>query len=142
MEALARTRLAACGAAVLTVGAGLGVRAVGSGSGDVAKYGGDALYTVLVYALIVTLAPQARPFVTALGALGFSCAVELLQLTALPAELAERSRLARLILGSTFNAPDLTWYAVGALCAGLTHATAASRRRRAPARAGGPFAGT
>ncbi|MFC9817448.1 hypothetical protein ACFVJM_35980 [Streptomyces virginiae] len=36
------------------------------------------------------------------------------------------------MLGSTFNAPDLFWYAVGAAGGGLLHA-AMSRRRRTPA---------
>lgn len=138
MGTLARTRLMACGAAVLTVAAGLGIRAVGAG--DVAKYGGDALYTVLVHTLVVLAAPRVRPLTAAAGALAFSCAVELLQLTAVPAVLAARSVLARLVLGSTFNAPDLLWYAVGAACAGLAHAVTARRRAGADRRrrAGNP----
>jgi uncharacterized protein YfiM (DUF2279 family) len=31
-----------------------------------------------------------------------------------PAALSAHSALARLVLGTTFNAPDLFWYAVGA----------------------------
>ncbi|MFJ9028007.1 DUF2809 domain-containing protein [Streptomyces sp. NPDC102274] len=131
MGTLVRTRLVAGGAALLTVGAGLGIRGVGSGGGDVVKYGGDALYTVLVYTLAVLVAPRARPLVAGGVALGFSWAVELFQLTDLPGELAARSVLARLVLGSTFNAPDLLWYAVGALCAGLAHGTVAGWRRGA-----------
>ncbi|AXG82848.1 DUF2809 domain-containing protein [Streptomyces paludis] len=100
---------------MVTVGAGLGVGVLGGG--DVAKYGGDALYTVLVYAVVVFGWPRVRPGVAAVGAVGFSWGVELLQLTGVPAELAGRSVVARLVLGSTFNAPDLLWYAVGAgLC--------------------------
>ncbi|MEU3185341.1 DUF2809 domain-containing protein [Streptomyces sp. NPDC006923] len=115
----ARTRLAACAAASAVLVAGLVIRAVATG--DVAKYAGDALYTVLVQALVVLLAPRVRPLVAASVALAFSYAVELLQLTGVPAELAARSLAARLVLGSTFNAPDLLWYAVGAGCAGLVH---------------------
>ncbi|MFD7092278.1 DUF2809 domain-containing protein [Streptomyces sp. NPDC059896] len=141
MGTLVRTRLVAGGAALLTVGAGLGIRGVGGGGGDVVKYGGDALYTVLVYTLVVVAAPRVRPLVAGGVALGFSWAVELFQLTALPAELAARSVFARLVLGSTFNAPDLLWYAVGALVAGLGHAglghAASARRRRDP---GAPLA--
>ncbi|GFM98690.1 hypothetical protein Sfulv_35010 [Streptomyces fulvorobeus] len=48
-------RLSAAGAAVLTVAAGLGVRA--AADGDVAKYAGDALYTVLIHTLVVVAAP-------------------------------------------------------------------------------------
>lgn len=54
-----RTRLTAATAAVITVGAGLGLRAVAEGS--VAKYGGDALYTVLLVTLVVLAAPRVTP---------------------------------------------------------------------------------
>ncbi|MFF9350994.1 DUF2809 domain-containing protein [Streptomyces sp. NPDC014734] len=104
--------MTAAGAAMVTVAAGLGVRAVAGG--DVAKYAGDALYTVLICALVFLAAPRARPAVAAGTALAVSWAVEFLQLTDLPADLSRHSTVARLVLGSTFNAPDLFWYAVGA----------------------------
>ncbi|MFD5113450.1 DUF2809 domain-containing protein [Streptomyces sp. NPDC058391] len=126
MGVLGRARLVAGGVALLTVAGGLGVRAVAAG--DVAKYAGDALYTVLVYVLIVLAAPRVRPLVASCVALAFSCAVELLQLTGVPAELAARSVVARLVLGSTFNAPDLLWYAVGAAVAALVHRSVTVRR--------------
>ncbi|MFF1645342.1 DUF2809 domain-containing protein [Streptomyces sp. NPDC058240] len=107
-----RARAVAAGAAVLTVLAGLGVRALADGA--FAKYAGDALYTVLICALVAVIAPGARPAVRAGTALAFSWAVELLQLTGVPAELSRHSTVARLVLGSTFGAPDLLWYAVGA----------------------------
>lgn len=107
-----RTRLAAAGAAVVIVGLGLGLRAVAAG--DVAKYGGDALYTALLLALVVLAAPGIRPSRAAGIALAVSWAVEFFQLSGVPAELSERSTAARLVLGSTFNPPDLFWYAVGA----------------------------
>ncbi|MFI6864002.1 DUF2809 domain-containing protein [Streptomyces sp. NPDC050421] len=120
-----RVRGVAAGAAVLTVAAGLGVRTVADGA--VAKYAGDALYTVLVCALVALCAPRARPLVVAGAGLGISWAVEFLQLTGVPAELSERSAVARLVLGSTFNAPDLFWYAVGAAAAWAAHTAATSR---------------
>ncbi|MGY0021108.1 DUF2809 domain-containing protein [Streptomyces sp. cg35] len=95
----------ACGAAVLTVAAGLGVRSWAGG--DFAKYAGDTLYTVLVCVVVVMAAPRLRPAVAAGVALGFSWAVELLQIVGIPAVLQP-------LLGSTFNAPDLFWYVVGA----------------------------
>lgn len=67
------------------------------------------------------------------GALAFSWAVELLQLTGVSAGPAGRSVLVRLVLGSTFNAPDLLWYAVGAAAAALAH-TSVTGRRAAPER--------
>jgi len=88
---------------------GLGVRAFTGG--DFAKYAGVALYTTLIYAV---LAFWLRPLWSAVVATGISWAVEFFQLTGIPAELSARSSLAHLVLGSTFNAPDLFWYAVGA----------------------------
>ncbi|MEU1079576.1 DUF2809 domain-containing protein [Streptomyces sp. NPDC005908] len=126
--ATGRTRLVAAAAALVTVGAGLGLRAVATG--DVAKYGGDALYTLLVLTLVVLLAPRTPPARAAGVALALSWAVELLQLTGLPAELSARSTAARLVLGSTFNAPDLFWYAIGA-AAGWLVLRAPARRRPA-----------
>ncbi|MGW1773888.1 ribosomal maturation YjgA family protein [Streptomyces sp. NPDC002104] len=124
----ARTRLVAAGAVVVTLGAGLGLRAVATGS--LAKYGGDALYTVLVFALVVAALPRLTALRAAAAALAVSWAVEFLQLTGVPAELSRHSVLARLVLGSTFNAPDLFWYAVGAAVGWLCH-TAASRAQAA-----------
>ncbi|MFE2289379.1 DUF2809 domain-containing protein [Streptomyces sp. NPDC059443] len=122
-----RTRTAAVAAAGLTIGAGLGLRTVAAG--DVAKYGGDALYTVLLLTLVVAAAPRIPPVRAAAIALAVSWAVEFLQLGPVPAELSRHSTLARLVLGSTFNAPDLFWYAVGAGAGCLVH-TALRRARR------------
>lgn len=124
-------RAAAVAAAVLTVAAGLGVRAVSGG--EVAKYAGDALYTVLIHTLVVFLVPRVRPLTAAGTALVVSWAVELAQLTDLPAELSRHSTAARLVLGSTFNAPDLFWYAVGAALAWAVHTCLTARRALAHA---------
>ncbi|MFJ6689044.1 DUF2809 domain-containing protein [Streptomyces sp. NPDC091294] len=111
-RARARRRLVAAAAAVVIVGAGLALRAVAAG--EVAKYGGDALYTLLLFALVLVAAPGTAPAKAAAVALAVSWGVEFLQLTDVPADLARQSTAARLVLGSTFNAPDLFWYAVGA----------------------------
>ncbi|MFI2645320.1 DUF2809 domain-containing protein [Streptomyces sp. NPDC018610] len=108
-----RTRLSATAAALLVVGAGLGLRAVAAG--DVAKYGGDALYTLLIVALAVLAAPRLTAWRAGALALAVSWGVEFLQLSSVPADLSRHSAAARLILGSAFNAPDLFWYVVGAL---------------------------
>ncbi|KPI31782.1 Protein of unknown function DUF2809 [Actinobacteria bacterium OV320] len=123
-----RTRLVAFGAAMVTIVAGLGLRA--GVSGNVAKYGGDALYTILLLTLVVLVAPRVTRLTAAGGALAVSCAVEFLQLSQVPAELAQRSTLARLVLGSTFNAIDLLWYAVGAVVGCLIHTTVGSLSSR------------
>lgn len=123
-----RARLAAGAAAVLTLAAGLGVRAVATG--DPAKYAGDALYTVLLCALVVLAAPRLRPVTAAGVALAASWAVEFSQLSGIPADLSRRSTAARLVLGSTFNPPDLFWYAIGAALAYAVHAALVRRRWR------------
>jgi hypothetical protein len=116
----------ASGAAAATVTVGLGIRA--AVEGDVAKSAGDALYTVLVYTLVVVVAPRVKPVTAAGIAVGISWAIELLQLSGAPAELSRRSVVARLVLGSTFNPPDLLWYAVGAALGWLVHTIVGSRR--------------
>ncbi|MFD7749160.1 DUF2809 domain-containing protein [Streptomyces sp. NPDC059698] len=117
-----RVRAVAAAAAVATVAAGLAVRA--GTDGVFAKYAGSALYTVLLCALVVLCAPRTRPLVAASAALVLSWAVEFAQLTGVPAELSAHSTAARLVLGSTFNAPDLLGYAVGAAAAWSVHAGA------------------
>ncbi|MFG1708334.1 DUF2809 domain-containing protein [Nonomuraea sp. M3C6] len=106
-------RLPVALAAALTVLVGLGVRILWDG--PVSKYTGDALYTVLVYTLVLLAWPRLRPWVVALLAAGLSGAIEFAQLGDIPAAL-------RPVLGSTFNPPDLFWYAVGAAAAWAAHA--------------------
>ncbi|MDP9841684.1 DUF2809 domain-containing protein [Streptosporangium lutulentum] len=126
MSPVLRTRLLAALLAVVTVLAGLSVRALTGGW--FGKYAGDALYTVLVYVLIVLVWPRVSPFRAAAGALAFSWVVELAQLTPLPAALSEASVVARLVLGSTFGAADLLAYAAGAVLAASAHALLLRRR--------------
>ena len=118
-------------AAVATVAAGLSVRSVLAG--DLAKYAGDALYALLIFWLVLVAAPRTRGWTAAVAAFGLSVAVELFQLTGVPAELGAHSALARLVLGTTFNAPDLPFYAVGAASGWALHrivrAVRAGRRR-------------
>lgn len=125
VPSVAATRVVAATAALVTVAAGLGVRSVAGG--ELAKYAGDALYTVLIHAAVLFLVPRVRPLTAAASALAFSWAVEAAQLTGVPAELSARSAVARLVLGSTFNAPDLFWYVVGAALAWAAHTAYGSR---------------
>ncbi|MEU7003058.1 DUF2809 domain-containing protein [Nonomuraea sp. NPDC046570] len=108
-------------AAVVTIAAGLGVRAFTDG--PFAKYTGDALYTVLLYLLVLVVAPRTRSAVAALIALAASWVIEFAQLLNLPVFL-------RPILGSTFNPPDLFWYAAGALAAHLAALLVQGRGQR------------
>lgn len=129
-----RTRAAPGVAAVVTVAAGLSVRSVLGG--DLAKYAGDALYALLLFWLVLVVAPHTRAWVAAAVAFGVSVAVELFQLTGIPAELGAHYTLARLVLGTTFNGPDLPFYAVGAALGWALHRTAghvtAARTARRP----------
>ncbi len=101
--------------------------------GDVTKYAGDALYTVLVHALVVLVAPRMKPLTASALALGISWAVEFFQASGVPAELSRHNTVARLVLGTTFNPPDLFWYVVGAALALACH-HALTKRRREPGR--------
>ena len=116
------SRWAALVVATVILIAGLAVRA-GTG-GAFAKYAGVALYAALVYAIVVWIAPRTAPVPAAAIALATCWAVEFAQLTPVPAALSERSIVARLVLGSTFNPPDLAWYAAGIAVVLLAHHTA------------------
>lgn len=113
---------------------GLGIRALTGrdggvdGSGALAQYSGTALYAAMIYAGLFILVPRAEPWVAGVAAIAFCWLVEVLQLTGLPAELSERSLLARLVLGVHFDALDLAWYAIGVLPLVVLHAAVARHR--------------
>ena len=115
----------AAGAATVILLAGLSVRQVTGGA--FAKYAGDALYAMLVYAVLVCVWPRTRPWVVGAVAAGFCWSVEFFQLTPWPAEWSAGRPLVRLALGSTFNAPDLAWYAVGVGLLAAVHRVARIR---------------
>jgi hypothetical protein len=93
------------------------VRFVGSGTWT--NHTGDALYAVLVYLLVAAVAPRIPGVLTAAAALTVCAAVELLQLSPLPAALGEIFPPARLVFGTTFGMLDLVSYGTGVLAAGL-----------------------
>ena len=117
-----RARGAALLLVPLTVAAGLGSRAFLGGL--LAKVAGDALYTVLIYVLVVVVRPDVRLSRAFAIALGLSFAVELAQLTPYPAWLSSKHVILRLIFGTTFGFVDLAGYLVGAAGAALLHAGA------------------
>ncbi|MFD0560688.1 DUF2809 domain-containing protein [Kitasatospora saccharophila] len=88
---------------------------------------GGALYTALLHTVLMAAAPRLGPWTAAGTALAASWAVELFQVTGLPADLGEHSRLGRLVLGTTFDPSDLLGYALGA--AAVLAAHHALRRR-------------
>ncbi|WP_219819378.1 DUF2809 domain-containing protein [Pseudoclavibacter sp. AY1F1] len=85
--------------------------------GPVSDVAGDALYTVAMYLGVMMLAPRARPWLLAAVAIGWSFAVEFLQLTDVPARAAEAFGPARLVLGVGFDPRDLLVYALAGLVA-------------------------
>jgi hypothetical protein len=97
--------------------------------GDLAGLITDALYTVLLYLLLGVIAPRAARLNLGLASFAISAAIELLQLTGVPAQLAGAFPASRLLLGTTFSAPDLVAYAVGAAAAWAADA-AISRQAR------------
>jgi Protein of unknown function (DUF2809) len=111
-------------AAAVILAAGLAVRS--RTGGGFSKNAGVALYAALVYAIVVFVAPRARPVRAAAVALALCWGIEFAQLTAVPAALSSHGTLARMVFGTTFHAADLFWYAVGiAALAGLRTAAGA-----------------
>jgi hypothetical protein len=121
-----RARLAPALAVPLTIATGLAARVWLSGLP--AKVAGDALYTVLVYVLVLLVSPATRPLRAFAIALGVSVAVELFQLTPYPAWLSSKHVLLRLVFGTTFGFVDIAGYVVGALGAVAMHSLAHARR--------------
>jgi hypothetical protein len=80
----------------------------------VSKYGGDALWALMVFVGFGFLLPRAPTLVVALLALTFSWGVEFSQMYHAPWLDAVRATIpGRLVLGNTFNWPDLPAYAAG-----------------------------
>ncbi|MBC8134026.1 MAG: DUF2809 domain-containing protein [Deltaproteobacteria bacterium] len=123
----ARIRIFAGIAAVLTIAAGLAVRQWVP-SGFWSKYSGVALWSGVVYALVVFVRPIAGVIRCAVIALLISWAVEFAQLTPAPGWLSSRHSGLRMIFGEHFSVRDLPAYAVGVLLAAITDVSIVSRR--------------
>ncbi|GIG37657.1 ribosomal maturation YjgA family protein [Cellulomonas pakistanensis] len=95
----------------------LGLATARLGSGGTADALGDALYAALVLLLVALAAPRWPRAVRAGVAVALCWAVELLQLTGVPAAASSAWPPLRYLLGTTFVATDLLWYAVGVLVA-------------------------
>ncbi|GAA4621996.1 DUF2809 domain-containing protein [Cellulomonas oligotrophica] len=100
---------------------------VSRSTGLAADLAGGALYAALVQLLVLLVAPRTRPPVAGAVALGLCTAVELAQLTGLPASAVAAWPPLHYVLGSTFSAPDLPAYAAGV--AAVTWLDATRRRR-------------
>ena len=95
--------------------------------GDV---GGDVLYAVATYVLVVLVLARVRPVVAGAVALGWCWAVEALQATGLAAAVNDAVPPAAWLLGSTFAVRDLVCCLVGVAATCTVDAGAATRRRR------------
>jgi hypothetical protein len=104
---------------------GLGSRRVPLGHPLWDKSLGDALYCVMVYLLLAFARPAARPRALGPAAFGISLAIELFQLTGIPARMP---RLLHLVLGTTFAWHDVACYAAGAALATAVDAIRPRRR--------------
>lgn len=118
-------------AGALVVAAGLATARYGSGAAADAL--GDALYAALVTLLVGLALPRWSAPGRGGLALGLCWAVELAQLTGVPAAAADTWPPLRYLLGTTFVATDLLWYAAGVLLAacGTTLASRVGGARRA-----------
>lgn len=80
------------------------------------KYGGSALWALLVFLLVRFIQPRAKTWTSASIAFGFAVLVELSQLYhSAWIDTIRATWLGALILGSVFNWPDIPAYAVGIL---------------------------
>jgi hypothetical protein len=95
--------------------------------GDV---GGDVLYAVATYVLVVLAFARVRPLAAAGIALTWCWAVEALQATGAASAVNDAVPPAAWLLGSTFAVRDLVCYAVGVGVACAVDAVAATRRTR------------
>lgn len=113
---LRRSRARLVGLACLTVVLGLGSRKLGAHLPRfIADYAGDALYATLVFFLAAFVRPSAPRLGLAGAAFGFSCLVEVSQLSDAPMLVVLRSTVfGRLVLGTTFVWSDIPLYALGA----------------------------
>jgi hypothetical protein len=88
-----------------------------SGSGALGDALGDALYAVLVLLLVRFAGPRLHRAAQAGIAVALCWAVEGAQATGAPAAAVDAWPPLRYLLGTTFVATDLLWYAVGVLVA-------------------------
>ncbi len=126
MTTVGRRRLIAAGLTVATVAAGLAVR-FALRRGAASDVAGDGLYAILIYLIVVVLAPRARPAVAAVVA-GLLCVgIELFQLTGLPVAWAATFPPIALVLGTGFDARDIVVYLVAVAGAAFMDKTIGAR---------------
>ena len=129
-----RGRLSALAAVVVILGLAFGIRAVSGGGLE--QHSGTALYASMIYAGVFLLWPAVQPVRAGILAVGFCWAVEFFQLTGVPAALSERSPVARLVLGASFDWVDVAWYPVGVVPLVVLHRLVSRRAAGSAATAG------
>lgn len=98
------------------------------GSGPIADRAGDALYAVMVYLVVAIAFPRSGVIVVGATALAVCTAIEIFQLTGLPALWAQSFWPVRLVLGLGYDPGDLAAYAVGAVAAAAADFVIGRRR--------------
>ena len=80
----------------------------------ISKYGGDALWALLIFLCLGCIFPRKSTFWIGAISLGLAWSIEFLQLYhGSWIDGIRSTRLGRMVLGTTFNAPDLLAYALG-----------------------------
>ena len=101
-----------------------------------AKYGGDSLWALVVFlccGFVFRRSPTVR---IALGAVCFAWSVEFLQLYHAPwIDVIRSTRLGRLVLGTSFNGPDLIAYVIGIALGAFTECVYLNENQRADQKA-------
>jgi hypothetical protein len=107
-----------CLIGIITVG--ILSRVVHTGLVVVDKYLGDALYAAMVYTILRLFWRAAAPARVAVSAMAVMTAIELFQLTMIPAQLLASEhvmvRTGARLMGTEFSFLDLLTYAVGIAC--------------------------
>jgi Protein of unknown function (DUF2809) len=119
MLSTGKIRLLMLASAALFLAVALAIRAAAGGALE--QISGTTLYASMVYAGVVFLWPRMRPLVAGAIAIGFCWAVELSQLTGVPAYLSARSIVARLVLGVKYDPADMLWYPAGVIPLVVVH---------------------
>jgi hypothetical protein len=130
-------RLTAVASGVAFLAVAFAIRAFGGGpmfsSAPLEQYSGSALYASTMYAFVVFVWPRVAAPLAGIVALGVCWALELAQLTGVPAALSARSIVARLLFGATFDWVDMLWYPVGIVPIVAVHWFLRARTIPAPA---------
>jgi hypothetical protein len=113
---VSRARSAALVGAVIALGAASRVWPIGRSLWD--KSAGDAAYAMMLAFALSFVWPRMRSLALGITAFALSLAIELFQLTGLP---ARAPRLIQIALGTTFAWHDVACYAVGGAAAALVH---------------------